>query len=126
MQFFIYVVNGLLMNGISYALYLLLISYGFNLKLTITMLYLTNATIGFFSNRNLVFLYKGTLSGSGIRYILTHCLGYFINLSILHIFVNEFGYKHEIVQATAIIIVSIFLFVSFKFFVFKSINNQDI
>lgn len=56
--------------------------------------------------------------GAGVRYVIAHCIGYLLNLSILIVFVDELGYAHQWVQAIAIFVVAAFLFLAFKVFVF--------
>lgn len=63
--------------------------------------------------------------GAGVRYVIAHCIGYLINLSILILMVDKFGYPHQWVQAAAIFIVAGFLFLMFKFFVFTEVDNSS-
>jgi len=56
--------------------------------------------------------------GAGVRYVIAHCIGYLLNLSILIVFVDKLGYAHQWVQAIAIFVVAAFLFLAFKVFVF--------
>jgi putative flippase GtrA len=113
-----YGVIGLANNSIGYLIYLLLTHFGATPKVTMSILYVVGATIGFWGNRKLAFEYKGDVMGSGTRYVITHCLGYLVNLSILFVMVDKLGYPHQWVQAAAIFIVAGFLFLMFKFFVF--------
>ena len=48
-----------------------------------------------------------------------------LNLGILAIFVDHFGYAHQWVQAAAIMIVAGFLFFAFKYFVFAQAISPD-
>lgn len=116
-----YTFVGVLSNAAGYAVYLLLTHLGATPKLTMTLLYGVGAMIGFFGNRGLTFSYKGMLLGSGIRYVMAHIVGYLINFTMLAVFVDGFGYAHQLVQAAAILVVAAFLFITFKFFVFKSV-----
>ncbi len=68
---------------------------------------------------------------SGGRYVVAHVMGYLINFMLLMIFVDHIGYPHQWVQAAAIFVVAIFLFVTFKFIVFAETgttepSNQDL
>jgi hypothetical protein len=67
------------------------------------------------------------LLGSSVRYFTAHFFGYFINLTILFIFVDQLGYGHQWVQAFAVFVVAGMLFIVFKFFVFTnmSASNMD-
>lgn len=121
-----YVFVGIFSNLIGYLVYLLVTYLGATPKITMTLLYGVGAAIGYIGNRNFTFAYKGSLLGSGARYFIAHFFGFFINLIILIIFVDELGYAHQWVQATAIFFVAGFLFITFKFFVFTKLNTSNL
>ena len=50
--------------------------------------------------------------------ILLFISGFLINLAMLYYFVDVIGFPHEIVQALAILLVSGYLFLTTRFFVF--------
>ncbi len=124
-QLFRYAFVGITTNAVGYIIYLLVTHLGATPKITMTFLYGISAVVGFLGNRKFTFMHKGSLIGAGGRYIITHCFGYFINLSILIIMVDKYGYAHQWVQAIAILVVAAFLFLAFKYFVFreKDISN---
>lgn len=117
-QLFRYAAVGIVTNLAGYLVYLALTSFGSPPKITMTVLYGVGAAIGFVGNRNLTFSYQGSFLGSGIRYLIVHCFGYCINFVILVLFVDRLGYAHQVVQGVAIFVVAIFLFTTFKIFVF--------
>lgn len=119
-----YTFVGIVSNLVGYLIYLLITYLGGAPKITMTLLYGVGAAIGYIGNRNFTFAHKGSLLGPGIRYFIAHFLGYFINLAILIIFVDQFGYAHQWVQAVAIFVVASFLFIAFKFFVFRDMRNH--
>ncbi|QAY88434.1 hypothetical protein CUN61_29035 [Pseudomonas arsenicoxydans] len=104
----------------GYLIYLFVTYCGISPLLAMTLLYSVGAIVGFVGNRQLTFNYSGSPLASGFRYILVHMVGYFLNLTLLLVFVECLGYPHQIVQAVAIFVVAAFLFVAFKFFVFRS------
>jgi len=114
---------GIITNVTSYLVYLLATYYGATPKISMSFLYALGATLGFLGNRKFTFAHKGNLLGSGLRYLLAHFIGYLINLALLIVMVDKFGYAHQWVQAIAIIIVAIFLFLAFKYFVFTQSDN---
>ena len=114
---------GITTNSLGYLVYLLITYYGVEPKVFITFSYPIGATIGFFGNRQWAFAHKGSLLGSGARYVIAHFFGYLINLILLVIFVDKLGYPHQWVQASAIFVVAGFLFVVFKFFVFPNAGS---
>ena len=120
-----YAFVGIVSNLFGYLVYLLITYFWATPKITMTLLYGVGAAIGYIGNRNLTFAHKGSLLGSGVRYFMAHCFGYCINLALLIIFVDKFGYAHQWVQAIAIFVVAGFLFLAFKYFVFTDPNASN-
>jgi putative flippase GtrA len=83
-----------------------------------TVLYAVGAVLGFVGNRNYTFGHSSQLLSTGVRYIMTHGVGYLLNLSIQYIAVDRLGYPHQLAQAVGVCTVAAFLFVAFKYFVF--------
>ncbi len=114
-----YVFVGIVTNLLGYLAYLLLTRLGVAPALAVTYLYGIGAAIGYLGHRNVTFRDQGGILGSGVRYLLIHCCGYAINIALLVVFVGKLGYPHQYVQAIAISVVAGFLFLSFKFIVFR-------
>lgn len=117
-QIFNYALVGLLVNGMSYSVYFLFAYLSGAHKMTMSVLYLLGASVGFFANRNFTFKHDGGIGVTGIRYILAQIMGYLLNLALLLLFVDWLDFPHQIVQAIAIVVVAIFLFVVLRLFVF--------
>jgi len=113
-----YAVVGIASNVSGYLAYLLITWLGVGPKLAMTCLYALGATVSFIGNRRWTFSHTGSISRSAVRFAIAHALGYLLNLSILLIFVDHFGFPHQLVQAVAIVVVALFLFVLFRAFVF--------
>jgi len=109
---------GVLSNVLGYAIYLILTNSWGAPKLTMTALYFVGASIGFLANRSFTFQHDGGIGVAGVRYLLTQVAGYLLNLVLLLLFVDFFDFPHQIVQAIAIVVVAIFLFVVLRIFVF--------
>jgi len=124
-QLFRYTIIGLMSNFIGYMIYLLITYFGATPKITMTVLYGIGATVSFFLNSKLTFEHTGSLFGPGVRYIIAHCFGYLINFILLFILVDKLGYAHQWIQAMAIFVVAVFLFLMFKFFVFSPVKVLD-
>lgn len=118
-QLFSYGMIGIVGNLAAYLAYLFITYLGGTPKLTMSILYVVTAFASFLGNRKLTFDHKGGLLGSGLRFSIAHVFGYLINLGLLFVLVDKFGYPHQAVQVCAIIIVAIFLFLTFKFIVFR-------
>lgn len=117
-QFFNYALIGVLTNVLGYAIYLILTYLWGAPKLTMTALYFVGASMGFLANRRFTFRHEGGIGVTGVRYLLAQVVGYLLNLVLLLLFVDWFDFPHQIVQAIAIVIVAIFLFVVLRLFVF--------
>lgn len=65
------------------------------------------------------FAHRGDSPHAMPRYVLAHLFGYMLNFLILFTFVDRLGYAHQWVQALAIIFIASFLFIVFKYFVFR-------
>lgn len=109
---------GLLSNAAGYLLYLLLTALGGSPKATMTGLYCLAATLGFFGNRQWTFADRGNPAAAAARYALAHLLGYAINFSLLWVLVDHYDFPHQAVQAGAVFVVALFLFVLFRTLVF--------
>lgn len=119
-QLFRYGAVGIASNLAGYLLFLLITYMGIEPKRAMTALYVSGAAIGFMGNRQWAFSHKGSFLATGVRYAVAHCAGYMMNFLILLLFVDRMGYPHQAVQAVAIIVVALFLFVAFKLFVFPA------
>jgi putative flippase GtrA len=117
-QFFRYAIIGASTNGIGFLLYLLITSYGGSPKLTVTALYAMGSLINFLANRRFTFRHGGHAGRAGVRYLGAQLAGYLMNLLILMLFVDWLGYSHQYVQAAAIFVVAVFLFLLSRYFVF--------
>lgn len=117
-QFFTYALIGVLTNVLGYAIYLLLTYLWGAPKSTMTALYFAGALIGFLANRRFTFRHDGSIGVTGARYLLVQVAGYLLNLVLLLLFVDWLDFPHQIVQAIAIVVVAIFLFVVLRVFVF--------
>lgn len=114
-----YSLVGVASNVTIYCVYLLITYLGVEPKAAMTLLYILGASIGFIGNRKWTFSHQGNATHAALRYVLTHSFGYILNFLILYTFVDYLGYSHQWVQAAAIIIVAGFLFIIFKYFVFR-------
>lgn len=110
---------GIVSNVTIYLAYLFITHHGIEPKIAMTLTYISGATLGFFCNRQWTFAHRGSFLVAMIRYVFAHLLGYLLNLALLFTFVDQLTYPHQWVQAAAIIVVAGFLFVIFKYFVFR-------
>ena len=120
-----FAVVGALSNLLGYALYLLITNFGASPKIAVSFLYPIGAAIGFWGNRHITFDHQGNIMSVGLRYLLAHCVGFLINWMILEVFTYQQGFAHQWVQACAIFIVAIYLFLVCKYLVFPDKSSSD-
>lgn len=119
-----YAVVGVITNAAGYLVYLLITYLGVVPKVAMSILYVVGVIASFFGNKRLTFSYNGGVLGAGVRHLIVYMLGYFLNLGLLIMFVDHFGYPHQFVQGLAIFVTAAFLFVTLKHFVFRSLNTK--
>lgn len=119
-----YGIVGIAQNSVGYGIYLFFTWLGFDPKLVVAICYPCAMLVSFLGNKKYTFQFTGGITGSGIRFILTHMLSYGINLAMLYLLVDKLGYPHQLVQAAAIFVCAAFLFVALKFFVFPPKNRH--
>ena len=119
-QFFRYAAVGLSSNAILYLGYLLLTRSGVGHKTAMTFLYILGVIQTFYFNRRWTFYYRGGHVGSLARYATTYGFGYVLNLTLLVLLVDKFGYPHEVVQGCLILTVAVMIFLCQKFWVFPA------
>jgi len=114
-----YLLVGLLSNSVGYLVFLLLAWWGGAPKVAMTLVYVIGALTGFFGNRNWTFRDRGRAGRSAFYYFLAHGSGYTLNWLLLYVFVDRFGYAHQVVQLVAMVLVALVLFVELKYLVFR-------
>lgn len=114
-----YGLMGVVSNTVIYFVYLFNTYLGVEPKTAMTLVYIIGASIGFIGNRKWTFAHSEDSSSAVLRYVLAHLFGYMLNFLILFTFVDRLGYAHQWVQALAIVTVAGFLFLIFKYFVFR-------
>lgn len=114
---------GVGINLILYLGYLLIYHLGLEPKKSMSLIYFIGVSIGFYSHREWTFAHDGDSRRAMVRYVISHILGYMINLFLLFSLVDHLGYPHELVQGVAIFIVAAFLFIAFKYWVFPAKNK---
>lgn len=115
---------GLFSNLAGYLVYLLITSLGIEHKVTMSLLYAIGTIISYVGNRKWTFASEGSTFMTSVKHIVVFAIGYMLNFAILVVFVDKLGFAHQIVQAIAILIIALFLFVAMKFFVFPKAGKQ--
>lgn len=117
-----YGVVGILQNSFGYFLYLILTWVGIDPKIVVAVSYPIGVYLSFVGNKNFTFKMRGNGKASTnhilLKYIKVHISAYVMNLVLLFVFADIFGYPHQIVQLFCILIVAAYLFLMFKLYVF--------
>ena len=82
-------------------------------------LYLTVSPLRFIGNRNVTFQHNGDWRHSAGAYVVVYAGAYLINLMLLAVLTDIYGYPHQLVQLLAGVIVAPNLFVASKYVVFR-------
>lgn len=117
-QFLYYAIVGVITNAIGYSLFLVMTYFGVDTKLAASVLYLFCATLSFFGNKRYTFNKMGG-SLAAFYFMITYSLGYLINMALLIYFVDHLKFPYYEIEAIAIIIVSAFIFMTSKLFIFR-------
>lgn len=118
-QFIRFAVVGIASNAVLYVAYLLLtIIIGLEHKLAMTGIYISGVIFTFLINKSWSFQHDGGTHSAFVRYALAYVIGYFINLGVLWLAVDCFHLPHQGVQAGAIFLVAICMFLLHKYWVF--------
>ena len=117
-QFVRYAIVGLVSNAVGFLLYLALTAAGMEYKMAMTLLYVTSVLITFAANRNWSFEHRGLANAAFVRYVIAYILGYLLNFALLWFAVGRLHLPHQGVQAVAVILVAISLFLMHRYWVF--------
>lgn len=109
---------GLAANVAGFLLYAGVTRLGLSPQATVTVLYPIGALLGYLGNKRLTFNHRGGWWSSGWRYVLVQAVGMVINLLMLWLFAEIAGIDHHWVQATAIVVVAVYLFLAMRWYVF--------
>lgn len=120
LQLLRYGVVGFFTNAVGYLLYFFATAEGLEPKLAMTVIYVMGILVNFWGNRWFTFLDKSSIARVGVRYLYIQMIGYLLNLALLGLFVDLLKFPHEFVQAAAIFVVALFLFLASKYYVFSS------
>ncbi|MGE9984081.1 GtrA family protein [Desulfovibrio sp. SGI.169] len=115
-----YGIVGVAQNAVGYGVYLFFTWLGADPKLVVGVSYPLAMLVSFLGNKKYTFDHKGGAAGAGGRFLLAHACSYGINLGMLYVCVDRFGYPHQLVQLAAIFVCAVFLFLALKFYVFAT------
>lgn len=118
-EFIRYAAVGVAANVCGFLLYALFTELGVSPVLTISIFYPVHIGIAFYLNKKWSFNFRGRLSASAVRYITAYVGCYVLNVAMLKFFNGYLGYSHLYVQAAAVVVIALLLFLIQKLWVFK-------
>ena len=85
----------------------------------ISMSYPIHIGVAFYLNKKWSFSHKGRILTSAVRYLIAYVGCYVLNVFALKYFSGYLGYSHLVVQAIAVLIIALLLFLAQKLWVFR-------
>ena len=119
---------GIVNNGTTYALFVLLTFLGVAPYLAVTVSYAVGMFISFFGNQRVTFKHAKRTKASVYRFLIVNAIGYALNLLLLWVFVTLWGWSAIPAQLVAIVIVAVNTFIVMRLWIFRahSIPTQGI
>ncbi len=118
-EFIRYAVVGAATNILGFLLYVLFTTLGVSPVLTISIFYPVHVGTAFYLNKKWSFNHKGRISTSSVRYLTAYAGCYVLNVGMLKFFNDYLGYSHLVVQAIAVVLIALLLFLAQKHWVFR-------
>ena len=119
-QFSRYATIGVVSNALLYLAYLGLTGLGVGHKVSMTLVFVAGVVQTYFLNRDWSFSYKSKERSTFFKYCTVYIGAYLLSLFLMWLLVDYFGFLHQLVQIFLIILCAIVIFLSLKFWVFKS------
>ena len=123
-EFVRYACVGAATNAVGFLLYALFTKLGLSPILTISIFYPIQIGLAFYLNKKWSFSHQGRISTSAVRYLIAYLVCYVLNVAVLKFFSGYLNYSHLIVQAIAIFVMALLLFMAQKFWVFHGHDSS--
>ena len=114
-----YVVVGLVSNGLLYLAYLGLVAASLGPKAAATVTYACGVAQTFWFNRAWSFGHQGHAGLALLRYIAVYLAGYLLNMVLLYLLVDIYGWDHRWVQAAMVLGLAVLIFLALRFWAFR-------
>lgn len=115
-----YAFVGLGSNLLLYMVYLYLTAAGMGHKSAVSALYLLGVLVTFLFNRGWTFGHGGSVALVLPRYVVVYLFAYTFNLILLYLFVDVWGFAHQVVQGVLILVIAILIFTAQKLWIFAA------
>lgn len=117
--FWRYVVVGLVSNGLLYLAYLGLVAAFLGPKTAASVTYACGVAQTFWFNRAWSFGHQGHAGLALLRYITVYWAGYLLNMLLLYVLVDIYGWDHRWVQAAMVLGLAVLIFLALRFWAFR-------
>ncbi len=115
-----YAAVGAATNVFGFLLYALFTTLGVSPVLTISIFYPIYTGLAFYLNKKWSFNHKGRISATAVRYMIAYIGCYVLNVTVLKYFSGYLGYSPLVVQAVAVFVIALLLFLAQKYWVFRT------
>lgn len=109
---------GLVSNAVLYLFYVVLTWIGLSPFLAVGIVFVFGVMQTFVFNRRWTFSQQHSGSMQLPRYLIVYIIAFLVNILCIYIFVNLMAYPHQWVQAVAIPVLGVFLFIGQRYWVF--------
>lgn len=110
---------GLYSNTLLYLLYLALTALDMEHKLAMSLVFAIGVAITYHLNKDWSFGSTRKDHFLFMKYALIYASAYMLNLFLLWLLVDVYGFVHQIVQGVVIFVCAGFIFINLKFWVFR-------
>ncbi|MBV5350283.1 GtrA family protein [bacterium] len=119
-QSFRFAVVGLVSNAVLYLLYIILTWINLQPSAAVSLVFIVGALQTFTFNKAWTFSQRGTGARYIARYLTVYLGAYLTNIAALYVFVDRLACPHQLVQAGAVIVIGVLLFLVQRYWVFPS------
>ena len=124
LQLLRFAIIGVGSNIVLYLMYLAMTRLGIGYVPSLTVLYIIGVSQTFIFNKRWSFTHSGDISRSMLRYVATYVGCYLLNLAVLGVSVDYFGFDHAVIQAMAILPIALLVFLLQRYWVFPAAKGQ--
>ena len=111
---------GVGLNGVLFLAYLAFVDRGVDPKLAMSAVYVAGVVLGFVLNRTWTFASVGASRREWGPYLAVYLAGYMLNLAVLALCVDGFGWSHAWVQGAMVLVVAGASFALNRVWVFRA------
>ena len=120
-----YGIVGFVSNGLAYSAYVLITFYGVAPEAAASGIYLLGASTSYVGNYKWTFDSRSAHASALPKFVATHILGFSLQLLLISCLYRKIGLSHQLAQLVTVGCVAIFLFLSFRYYVYPKCNIRS-